>query len=300
MTIENVHLIDLNYHSVPQAIGVFALPHPTGVALVECGPASGLDGLQAGLGKLGYSFRDVTDVLVTHIHLDHAGASGYLAQNYGARIHVHPLGAPHLVNPEKLLSSASRIYGDRMDYLWGQVLPVPEERLSVLQDGQVIRIGDLSLRALDTPGHANHHMTYLYDGVCFSGDFGGVRLGGLKQVRLPLVPPELNLEVWRESLKKLAREQFQYIAPTHFGIFSDPDWHLEAVRLFLDGVEAWLGGIMPSNPSIEQLRLEYARWLKGFSVSAGMDASLLPAEEAANPSFMAADGLSRYWVKFRQ
>ena len=299
MTLNTVHLIDLNYHSVPQAIGVFALPHPTGVTLVECGPASALDGLQVGLGKLGYSFRDVTDVLVTHIHLDHAGASGYLAQSYGARIHVHPLGAPHLANPEKLLSSASRIYGDRMDYLWGQVLPVPEERLSVLQDGQVVRIGDLSIRAIDTPGHANHHMTYLYDGVCFSGDFGGVRLGGLKQVRLPLVPPELNLVVWRESLKKLAQERFQYIAPTHFGIFSDPAWHLEAVRLFLDGVEAWLEGIMPSSPSIEQLRLEYVRWLEGFSVSAGLDASLHPAEEAANPSFMAADGLYRYWVKYR-
>ena len=117
-------------------MGRLLLPHyPPGVALVECGPASALDGLQAGLAKLGYSFRDVTDVLVTHVRP--GSRRGFRLSCQGdTRIHVHSLGAPHLANPEKLLCSASRIYGDRMDYLWGPVFPVPEERLSVLQDGQ--------------------------------------------------------------------------------------------------------------------------------------------------------------------
>jgi glyoxylase-like metal-dependent hydrolase (beta-lactamase superfamily II) len=114
----------------------------------------------AGINAHGLQVGDVTDVLVTHIHLDHAGAAGWLAQQ-GARVHVHPVGAPHLLDPERLLSSAKRIYGDTMDTLWGQFLAVPEQRLSILEDNREIEIHGLRFRPIDTPGHAYHHFAYI-------------------------------------------------------------------------------------------------------------------------------------------
>src|SRR5688572_8379493 len=126
----DVSILDLNFKGIPGAIASYLIPHREGVVLVEAGPGSTTDRLQARLGEEGYQLSDVTDVLLTHIHLDHAGAAGWLA-GHGARIHVHPNGAGHLINPEKLITSATRIYGDSMDTLWGAFLPVPEERLSI-------------------------------------------------------------------------------------------------------------------------------------------------------------------------
>ena len=237
-----IHTLDLNFLGLPQAIAVYLIPHAHGAVLVESGPGSTQAALQAGLAAHGFTLADVTDVLLTHIHLDHAGASGWLAQ-HGARIHVHPVGAPHMIDPTKLLTSAGRIYGDQMERLWGEFLPVPEERLSLVQDGEVIEIGALRFRALDTPGHAYHHYAYIFEGgaayndvadnVCFTGDVGGVRLPGPPHLRLPMPPPEFHLETWRSSIQRLGQEYdngaFRRIAPTHFGIFDDPGWHLKAV-----------------------------------------------------------------------
>ena len=136
------------------------------------------------MGESGFSLKDVTHVFLTHIHLDHAGAAGYLA-NQGAQIFVHPLGAPHMLNPEKLINSATRIYGELMDTLWGQFLAVPADKLTVLQDGDEVAIGKLRLTALDTPGHAEHHFAYVLDDICFSGDVGAVR----KLVRIKVSKP---------------------------------------------------------------------------------------------------------------
>jgi glyoxylase-like metal-dependent hydrolase (beta-lactamase superfamily II) len=168
------------------------------VVLVESGPGSTLSALQSALASEGYSARDVTHLLLTHIHLDHAGAAGWLARQ-GAEVYVHPVGAPHLLNPEKLLASASRIYGDRMDSLWGEFLSVPEDRLRVAEDAQEIVIGNLRFLPIDTPGHAYHHYAYLFEDVCFTGDIGGVRIPGFPYMRVPMPPPELHLEKWRES-----------------------------------------------------------------------------------------------------
>ena len=148
--------------------------------------------------------------------------------------------------PEKLLSSAARIYGEMMDTLWGQFLPVPEEHLSVLQDGQVVTIGGVSLQAVETLGHAEHHFVYLFDDVCFSGDIGGVRPAGERILRLPMPPPEFNLEKWRTSLQRMRDLKFKQIAPTHFGPFDDPDWHLQAIERELERIEAWISATLPA------------------------------------------------------
>ncbi len=320
-----IHTIDLNFSGLRGTTAAYLIlhnaaggAHTRGAALVECGPGSTIPALQAGLQAHGLNAEDISDVFVTHIHLDHAGAAGWFARK-GARIHVHPAGAPHMLNPEKLLSSAKRIYGDQMDTMWGEFLPVPAERLSVLQDGDVVEIGTLRLRALDTPGHAKHHFAYLLDErgqktsggqgapVCFSGDIAGVRLQGYRHLRLPMPPPDLHFETWRESLKRLqdayVEGAFTRIAPTHFGIFEDVDWHLAALNDALDEVEQWMMDILHDRDaddlSIEQLSAEFLAWTRQRSLKYGLDPAGLEAHEAANPSGMSPHGILRYWRKFR-
>ncbi|MCA2001907.1 MAG: MBL fold metallo-hydrolase, partial [Chloroflexi bacterium] len=191
--------IDLEFQGRKNTIASYLIPHADGALLIECGPGSTLPALEAGLAKEGFTFRDVTHVLLTHIHLDHAGAAGFLSRQ-GAQVFVHPNGAPHMLNPEKLIASATRIYGDQMQTLWGDFLPVAENRLTVTQDEGEIMIGNLRFLSLHTPGHAEHHCCYLFEDVCFTGDVGGVRIPGYQYMRAPLVPPELHLPKWIEPL----------------------------------------------------------------------------------------------------
>lgn len=299
MSLKNIHTIELNFLEMRHAIAAYLIPHRKGAVLVECGPGSTIPALQAGIENLGFSLSDITDLFLTHIHLDHAGASGWLARR-GVRVHVHPVGAPHLIQPEKLLASARRIYGDTMDSLWGQFLPVPEDRLNVLRDCQPVEVEDLVLRPIDTPGHASHHFAYLFDEVCFSGDIGGIRMPGIRHLRLPMPPPEFHLESWRESLEKLKRERFAFIVPTHFGAFDDPAWHLAALEKAMDEVEAWMEAVMPRGLPFDELNEEFLRWTRERSLGEGVPESVLDIYEAANPSWMSTQGIQRYWLKFRQ
>lgn len=291
--------LDLNFQGKTQTIASYLIRHSDGAVLVESGPASTLTGLEAGLAQWGLSTRDVTHVLLTHIHLDHAGAAGYLARQ-GAEIIVHPVGAPHLINPEKLLASASRIYGEMMGPLWGETLPVPAEKVRVVQDGEEIVIGSLRFVAINTPGHAEHHYAYQFEDVCFSGDVGGVRIPGYQYLRVPMPPPELHIERWRESLKRLRQLDIQRVAPTHFGIFDDPQWQWNAVEQGLDSALRWLEQVMPSDPPIEQLRQSFVEWNEAEGRQMGLSPDVVRAYELANPPAMSADGLQRYWKKFRQ
>lgn len=291
-----IHTLDLNFMGLGGAIAAYLIPHRRGALLVECGPGSTLPALEENLRLYGFGLSDVTDVLLTHIHLDHAGAAGHLARA-GARIHVHPVGAPHLINPDKLLASAGRIYGDLMEVLWGEFLPVPTEHIHMPQDGEVIQVEGLSFRALDTPGHASHHYVYIFDEVCFSGDIGGVRMVGVNHLRLPMPPPEFDLESWRSSLARLRAETFSFIAPTHFGIFSDPQWHLAAIAEALDEIEAWMQATMPLDLPLEALSERFLDWNRRRSEAAGVNSKVLDVYEAANPSWMSSQGIRRYWQK---
>jgi glyoxylase-like metal-dependent hydrolase (beta-lactamase superfamily II) len=242
----------------------------------------------------------VTHVLLTHIHLDHAGAAGWLARQ-GAEIYVHPVGAPHMLNPEKLLVSATRIYGDRMDSLWGEFLPVPEDKLKVVGDRETIVIGNFEFVPINTPGHAEHHYAYLFEDICFSGDVGGVRIPGYQYLRVPMVPPELHLERWHESMKRLRQEKFALIAPTHFGIYDDPDWQLREVEKGLDDAERWLEKMMSEDPvpPIEAMRESFTAWMVDQGATYGLSEDVLVAYGLANPPGMSADGLYRYWKKVK-
>lgn len=294
-----VHTIDLNFQGFTSAIASYLIPHQRGALLVECGPGSTITNLQAGLESYGYSVNDISDVLVTHIHLDHAGASGWFAK-YGARIHVHPVGAPHLINPEKLLASAGRIYGNDMDQLWGQFLPVPEEQIIIHQDREFFEVEGLVFHALDTPGHANHHFAYIFGDICFSGDIGGVRITGSNHVRLPMPPPEFHLEKWRHSLDVLRQEELTHILPTHFGTYSDPSQHLLAVEKALDDIERWMEETIPRDLPPDEIKAEFLYWENQRAQAAGIDPQLMKVYETANPSLISIHGVERYWHKYRQ
>jgi glyoxylase-like metal-dependent hydrolase (beta-lactamase superfamily II) len=288
--------VDLNFLNRPGTIGVYLLPHSHGGLLIESGPASTIPQLIDGLKGYGFTPSDITDVFLTHIHLDHAGAAGWLAQQ-GARIHVHPNGANHLMNPEKLLDSAARVYGGQLDYLWGTFYPVRKTQVNVLQDNSLTTIGDIGIQALDVPGHANHHLAYLVDGACFTGDVGGIRVHNQKYISLPTPPPELHLEKWRSSIHRLIEIHPRQIIPTHFGIYPDAKWHLNTLLELIDTVDRWIEAIMPLSPSIETLREEFTRFEDDRSQQAGFHELFVESQQTVNSSVMSADGIFRYWNK---
>lgn len=290
--------IDLHFQGKTQAIASYLIRQGDAVVLIESGPGSTLSALEAGLAKEGLSPRDITHVLLTHIHLDHAGAAGWLSRQ-GAEIYVHPIGAPHLLNPEKLIASATRIYGDRMDTLWGEFLPVAQEQLKTPNDAEEIVIGTMRFLPVNTPGHAEHHYSYVFEDVCFSGDVGGVRIPGFQYLRAPMPPPELHFGRWRESLARLRGMKFTHIAPTHFGMFDDVQWHLSTLDETLAAMEKWLETVMAQDPSIEKLREEFTLWMEEEGKAKNLSEDVLRAYSLSNPVAMSADGLMRYWKKVR-
>lgn len=234
-------LIDTGYSGTPEAVGVYLLlaDRP---GLIETGPASTAGAVVAGIRAAGVDPRDVQTIAVTHIHLDHAGGAGTLAQRLpNAQVYVHPIGAPHLIDPSRLLASAGRLYGDDLQRLFGETLPVPESRVHVLADADVITVGSRRLTALETPGHARHHHAYwdAASGDLFTGDIAGVALPGSRYVRAPTPPPELDVPAWQHSLQRIRALRPARLLLTHFG---PHEWTMDLLaqleERLLEGVEA--------------------------------------------------------------
>jgi len=198
-----------------------------------------------------------------------------------------------------LIASASRIYGDRMESLWGEFLPVPQGLLIVPNDAEEIVIGNLKFLPINTPGHAGHHYCYLFEDILFSGDVGGVRIPGYQYLRVLMPPPELHIELWHASIARMRREKFAHIAPTYFGIFDDPQWQLDEVEKGLDSASRWLEETMPSDPPVDELRASFTVWMEAEARQQNLSADVIRAYELANPLGMSADGLQRYWKKMR-
>jgi glyoxylase-like metal-dependent hydrolase (beta-lactamase superfamily II) len=290
--------LDIRLSGLKNAIAAYFIPYSGGVVLIDPGPGSTLETLKSSLADYHLEPENVTHVLLTHIHLDHAGATGWLAGK-GAQIHVHPVGAPHMLNPEKLLASARRIYGDQLEKTWGDFLPVPVTNLKEVRDGEEIVIGELHISALYTPGHAEHHIAYVYQNTCFCGDVGGVRKPGRRYVRLPFVPPETHLGKWHSSLKRIMTIGCRSIALTHFGIYDDAPAHLDLASHCLDEIENWLELVMPEIPDVETLQERYITWLHERGRLLGLDEETLTSYDYASPAQMGASGLFRYWHKVR-
>jgi glyoxylase-like metal-dependent hydrolase (beta-lactamase superfamily II) len=186
-----------------------------------------------------------------------------------------------------------------METLWGEFLPVEQSQLKVPGDAEEISIGNLKFITVNTPGHAEHHNSYLFEDICFCGDVGGVRMPGYPYLRAPMPPPELHFERWHESIARLRREKFARIAPTHFGIYDDADWQLNELDRILTDTEKWLELVMPADPPVEQLREQFTAWMEEESRKQGLSEDVIQAYTLANPIGMSADGLIRYWKKVR-
>ena len=293
-------IIDLHFQGLPRVIASYVLRGPRGVALIETGPASTYPALKAGLAGLGIELAEVTDILVTHIHLDHSGAAGWLARETGAMVHVHSVGAPHLADPGKLLASAQRIYGDAMDTLWGETVSVPAGQVHALADGDVINAAGLRITATDTPGHAWHHIAYLLDGLCFTGDVAAVRFPALPHVRVPTPPPEIDLPAWGHSLARLRELRPDSLIPTHFGpVESDVDIHLQTVEEQLSAVAGFVRARWEDGQPIEAVIEAFKPWIAQRALADGADAAAAARFEVIVPSEMCVQGLLRYLQKSR-
>jgi glyoxylase-like metal-dependent hydrolase (beta-lactamase superfamily II) len=278
--------IDLHHLGAERVIGVYLLDTEDGLALFDCGPSSCVDALRAGLSERAVELRDLRHLLLSHIHLDHAGAAGVLVREHpGLQVHVSGVGAPHLVDPERLERSARRLYGDVFDSLWGELAPVPEENVHVVGD----RVA--GLECFPSPGHASHHVCYLDgDGTLYAGDAAGVRIQPHRAVVPPTPPPEFELDAWLHTLEEIERRSPERLALVHFGVADDPARHLADLRrLLVDWVDR-----IGRDPTDEEFAESVRDDLRADGESA------VDEYERAMPFWQSYAGLRRYWDKRRR
>jgi glyoxylase-like metal-dependent hydrolase (beta-lactamase superfamily II) len=273
--------LDLLHLGRERVIGVYLLDTPEGPALFDCGPTTCIPVLKERLRERGLELRDVRHLLLSHIHLDHAGAAGVLVREHPElEVHVSPIGAPHIVDPSRLEQSARRLYGDEFDPLWGELAPVPQENVQETGD----RV--LGLDCFPSPGHASHHVCYLdRDGTLYAGDAAGVRIQPSRFVLPPTPPPEFDPEAWESTLDELERRNPQRLALIHFGVADDPPEHLADLRRRL---RAWTA-LVGAGASEEE-----------FAAAATAELGDAPQYEQAMPLWQSYSGLRRYWDKRRE
>ena len=271
--------LDLLHLGRPKVIGCYLVETSDGLALQDCGPATCVPELKKHLAERGLELRDLRHLLLSHIHLDHAGATGTLVREHPElQVHVSEIGAPHLVDPERLERSARRLYGDEFDRLWGELVPVPEANIRTVRDEV------LGLECFPTPGHASHHVCYLDDdGTLYAGDAAGVRIQPSRAVLAPTPPPEFDLATWQKTLDEIERRAPERLALIHFGVADDAEPHVADLRARLERWTTWVGDGMSRDDFI----------------SAGQE-DLGPdrdAYEHAMPLWQSYAGLERYWQK---
>ena len=269
--------IDLFHTGVARTVGAYLLDTSGGLSLFDCGPASCVPALKAGLAERGHELGDVKRLLLSHIHLDHAGAAGVLVREHPElTVWVSEIGAPHLVDPFRLERSARRLYGDTFDELWGELAPVPEANIRVAHDRAA------GLEVFPAPGHASHHVCYFDGTTLYAGDAAGVRIQPSRSVLPPTPPPDVDVEGWYRTLEEIERRAPERLALIHFGLADDVSRHLGELRERLD---TWAG------------RVEEGMSEEDFVAAAKAD---LPSEEAegydrAMPFWQSYQGLKRYW-----
>jgi glyoxylase-like metal-dependent hydrolase (beta-lactamase superfamily II) len=292
-----ISYLDLEFQGRPHIIASAVLTGAAGVAIVDPGPSSTLPVLRRALGDAGITVADVTDIVLTHIHLDHAGSTGtLLGEQPRLRVWVHEAGAPHLAAPEKLVASATRLWGSEMDRLWGDVRPVPSSAISILRGGERIVAGGRSWEVEYTPGHASHHVSYFDrdSGIAFVGDTAGIRMPGSIAVP-PTPPPDIDLELWAESLARIEAWRPETLFVTHFGPSSPSGPHLTDMRAHLAFVAQLARGSLAREGSDE----DREAW---FSDELRRELRQRAGEAAAGYEFAGRfdlnwRGLARYWRK---
>jgi glyoxylase-like metal-dependent hydrolase (beta-lactamase superfamily II) len=273
-----VHHLDLNFGGSPHAVGVYVVDTEDGPALFDCGPTSTLPALEAGLASHGLRIEDIGHLMLSHIHLDHAGAAGTLVRRHrDLTVWVSEVGAPHLVDPSRLERSARRLYGESFDPLWGELAPVPEENVRVAT-GDV-----LGWETFPTIGHASHHISYFLNGTLLAGDAAGVRMPGASYVLPVSPPPDVDVEGWHASVAAIRARKPERLALIHFGVHEDVDVHLDRLELELD---RWAVRVRDG--------IEQQAFVDAARADAGEDADLY---DRVAPFWQSWHGLKRYWEK---
>ncbi len=291
-----IHTIDHDFFT-GRVIASYLIENGGGPVLIETGPDTTFHKLEKALNEIGYSIEDIRNVFVTHIHLDHSGAAWRFAEA-GSKIYVHPIGAPHLADPVKLLASAKRIYKDQMETLWGEIRPIDKEKIYEIRDRENITVGTIDIQAIETPGHASHHHSYLVDGLLFTGDAAGIRIDN-GPVLPPTPPPDINVELWRESIRKILNLKPQELYLTHFGKSVDVEGHMKELEDRLVEVTEWTGERLKEGKTEDEMVIEMESMFREILKKAGADKQLIEEYELADPFWMNVGGLVRYWNKFR-
>jgi len=292
--------VDLNFLGIPEVIATAVLHHTSGVALIDPGPSTTHQSLKESLRRKGISITDVRQILLTHIHLDHAGVTGTLVrENPGIEVLVHERGAMHMIDPSKLLASAGRLYGADMDRLWGDFIPVPAARVKALKGEEHIVAAGRELEVAYTPGHASHHVSY-FDGasrVAFVGDTAGIRRTGRDYIMPPTPPPDIDLDAWRTSEDRILSWEPETLFLTHFGPFHGARMHFQDMTERL-GVWSRIVRRLLANPALDEDGRQRA-----FVSEALLDLKRKLGEQEAERYGRAGrldyswQGLSRYWRK---
>jgi glyoxylase-like metal-dependent hydrolase (beta-lactamase superfamily II) len=298
-----IEYVDLQFQQHPRTIATALVMTAEGVALVDPGPATCLPHLRTGLAARGFGFEDVRWILLTHIHLDHAGATGSLVLAApAARVYVHARGAPHLVDPARLLESARRLYGAELERLWGEVRPVPAAKVHALEGGERIVLGDRTLEVAYTPGHAVHHVSY-FDAasrLAFVGDTGGIRLRGDGEGALivipPTPPPDIDLEAWAASRARILAWQPETIFVTHFGPYDDVRVHLATLEEQLAEMSRLVRATLAEDGTDDDRMARFAERLHR-SLRVRVSEAVAREYERAAPFWLCWLGLARYWRK---
>jgi glyoxylase-like metal-dependent hydrolase (beta-lactamase superfamily II) len=292
-----IHILDTRHLGRPGIIAAIALETNDGIALFDTGPESTFENISVAMGAAGFAPNDIRHVFLSHIHLDHAGAAWRFAE-LGAVIHVHSRGARHLLDPSRLVESATRIFGDEMERLWGEMKPVAQVQVRVTDDRAPVRVGQFEVQPIATPGHASHHNVYHWDDHLFGGDVAGVRLDGGPPIP-PFVPPELHVESWLESIRRIRSLGASRLYLPHFGLVKgDLTGHFDALEERVQRWAGWFRDELRKGRGESELIPEFARYEARDILDSGAAEERLADYEQADPSFMAVTAAIRYWQKY--
>ncbi|RIK41694.1 MAG: MBL fold metallo-hydrolase [Chloroflexi bacterium] len=294
-------VIDLWYQDTPRVNAAYLFDTDDGFAIVETGPASAHAHLMAGIRSLGRDPQQLRHILLTHIHLDHAGGAGTLARMLpSVHVYVHHIGAPHLIDPSNLLRSATRIYGDAMERLWGTTEPVPEQRVSRLNDGAVLTLGGRTFDVVYTPGHASHHVAYRdrATGAVVAGDVAGVRIPPSRLAWPPTPPPDIDVGAWHASIARLRAVAPAALLISHFGVVEREQVfdHLGSVDRHLDAWVAFVEQQLAAGRERDAIVAGLTELARAELLQENCD-DIGGSIAMATPYGMSVDGIMRYLRK---